>query len=912
MLRFKLAVLVLFSAFFSVYGQTEFDWHELPPMPPAQGESVQAGVAGAFSGLLTVAQEDGSSFQAAVVAGGANFPNTPLADGGKKVFQDGIFLLAIDGTNSAWQVAAAKIPSGQPVAYGASCQLSANELLLIGGQTTDGTASGAVSLLTLNPDQSVSIAPATVNGLAVPPLPVTAINASALLLGDTVWLIAGQQSALGDSEPMNRVFKLKLEPNEETGALEWTEGLALPGPMRSQHITVAQRGGFHDRAVFYVVSGISHADGTLKALSDGYAYLKPVGQDQEEWRPIAPVLPFGEAKEISLLGGKGMPAGIHNILFFGGYNKEVFNGWLAKTPEERKELHGEFLGQEPSAFKWNRKVLSYNTVTDTWTTVLEMPDGMLPNCGAAAFKIDNDYFVLGGEIKPGVRTPGGFIFSAHHNPSFGVINWGVLTLYLVGMLMLGAFFMKREKGAEDFMKGGGRIPWWAAGVSIFATMLSSISFIAIPARTYVNDWRVFTAAITIALCVPVVTKIYLPFFRRLNVTSAYEYLELRFNAPVRSIASIVFIMYMVARIGIVLYLPSIALSAVTGIDIMTCIIVIGLITILYCAMGGIEAVVWGDFIQGIVLVVGAIVAVVWLVFGTEGGFSGFTTLAGDAGKLKTFDFAFDLQQPTFWVILFGGFFGNVVQYTSDQSVVQRYLTTKDEQGARHSLWLNGLLSVPVSIVFYAIGSALYTYYKTHPAEMNVVMEQADQIFPHFMMSKLPVGIAGLLIAAVFSATMSTLSSNINSAATAFTTDFYRRFFHRNADDHQALKICRISTVAVGLLGMSMAWAVNLLQSQQIFDFFNMVAGLMLSGLGAFFAMGILTRFVSGPGALLGFIGNCILLYFLKQAELVNGWLYSFIGMAITFILSFLFSLLLPNKKDLTHLTLHDIREMQTK
>jgi SSS family solute:Na+ symporter len=369
---------------------------------------------------------------------------------------------------------------------------------------------------------------------------------------------------------------------------------------------------------------------------------------------------------------------------------------------------------------------------------------------------------------------------------------------------------------------------------------------------------------------------------------------------------------MVARIGIVLYLPSIALNAVTGIDIMTCIIVIGLITIVYCTMGGIEAVVWGDFIQGIVLVLGAILAAVWLTMGTEGGFSGFTELAGDAGKLRTFDWAFDIRQPCFWVILLGGFFTNVVTYTSDQSVVQRYLTTKDEAGARKSLWLNGILCVPVSIVFYSIGSALYTFYKTHPAELNVVMTQADQIFPHFMMTQLPIGIAGLLIAAVFSATMSTLSSNINSAATAFTTDFYRRFFHHNADDHQALRICRVATVIVGLAGMGMAWAVNLMQSQQIFVFFNMMAGLMLSGLGAFFAMGILTRFVTGGGALLGFTFNCFILYYIKQLDVINGWLYSLVGMVVTFVLSILFSFIFRGQKDLKNLTIYDLKNMESK
>ena len=308
-------------------------------------------------------------------------------------------------------------------------------------------------------------------------------------------------------------------------------------------------------------------------------------------------------------------------------------------------------------------------------------------------------------------------------------------------------------------------------MSIYATMLSAITYMAYPAKAFATDWTYYPMLVTILLVSFPVIRYYLPFFRRLNVTSAYEYLERRFNAATRLMASALFIVFMVARMALVLYLPSLALTAVTGIDIYVCIVLMGCVTILYCTMGGVEAVVWGDVVQGFILVGGAVLAAGFLIFGTEGGFEGFLAIGSEAGKFRLFDWSFDYRSATFWVIILGGMANNLISYTSDQTVIQRYLTTKDERSARQSILMNGAMSVGVSIVFFVIGAGLYTFYKTNPAAMDFTMQKADVVFPFFMMSQLPAGVAGLLIAAVFAATMSTISSNINSVATAFSIDF---------------------------------------------------------------------------------------------------------------------------------------------
>lgn len=250
------------------------------------------------------------------------------------------------------------------------------------------------------------------------------------------------------------------------------------------------------------------------------------------------------------------------------------------------------------------------------------------------------------------------------------------------MLLLGYYFMRKEKGGDDFFKGGGRIPWWAAGISIYATMLSAITYMAYPAKAYATNWTYYPMLITILLVSFPVIKYYLPFFRRLNVTTAYEYLEHRFSGAVRLMASAVFIIFMVARMALVLYLPSLALTAVTGINIWVCIALMGVITIIYCTMGGVEAVIWGDVVQGIILVGGALVSAAYLIFSTEGGFGGFVDIAMADEKLKLVDWSFDFTKATFWVVVLGGIANNLISYTSDQTVIQRYLTTKTRKAPR--------------------------------------------------------------------------------------------------------------------------------------------------------------------------------------------------------------------------------------
>jgi SSS family transporter len=378
------------------------------------------------------------------------------------------------------------------------------------------------------------------------------------------------------------------------------------------------------------------------------------------------------------------------------------------------------------------------------------------------------------------------------------------------------------------------------------------------------------------------------------VTSAYEYLELRFNKLSRYLASAIFIVFMIARTALVLFLPSLALTTVTGIDIFICIILMGVITLIYCTMGGVEAVIWGDVIQGFVLLGGAVLAVIFLVTGTEGGISNVAKITIEYEKLKIFNMSLSLSNATFWVVLLGGMANNLISYSSDQTVIQRYLTTKNEKSAAKSIYLNGVLSVLISVVFYFIGTALYAYYSTHPDQLNVAMENPDSIFPHFIMTKIPQGIAGVMIAAIFAATMSTVSSSINSLSTAFTTDFYKRF-RKNLPDSHYLFVARISGLLMGSIGIGLALLMAGWNILSLFDYFNYILGLLVSGLGGLFFMGIFFPRITGMAAIAGFVGGFVILLLTQLYADVHFMLYGFIGMFSTVVIGLLASLIVGDK-----------------
>ncbi len=863
-----------------------FEWEEMAPIPSANGSDVQHGLASPFAGY---------SNGAVIVAGGCNFPDAPVYEGGIKKYYNDIFVF--DEDENEW-ITSSKYPYS--VAYGASVSTDKG-VVCIGGNNLKQSYANVYLLTWDSKEKEMKI-------LEWPALPFRMTRMAAALVDDVIFVAGGT----AEDRLANKFLSLDLT-KLDTDEFHWIGHEDFPGPARLQAVAVGQNAA--EEAHFYLFSGSSYPDGDEKPsiTTDGLEY----NPKTKRWSEISAIHPKN-GNLYSLHGGSGIAIGAHHVLFVGGVDRELFyDAWVRERQytdavksgdsaliEDLAQEKYDYFIQPAEWYKFNKDVLAYHTITNTWIKIDDYP---FPGpAGAPLVKAKNCWYVINGEIKPGVRSSKVYQGTEKVEARFGLLNWGLLVVYLFGMLYLGYFFMKRENSTEDFFKGGERIPWWAAGMSIFATMLSAITFMAIPAKTYATDWRYYMMAVTIFVMAIPVVKYYLPFFRRLKITTAYEYLELRFNYTSRLMASTIFIIFQLARTGLVLFLPSLALTTVTGIDIQMCIVLMGVITIIYCTMGGVEAVIWGDVIQGFVLLGGALLAVIFLISGTEGGINKLIEITVEHEKIQMFNMAFSLTSATFWVVILGGIANNLIIYSSDQTVIQRYLTTKDEKSAAKSIYMNGILSIVISLVFYFIGTALFAFYKTNPDQLNVSMGNPDSIFPHFIMTKMPQGIAGILIAAIFAATMSTVSTSINSLSTAFTTDFYQKFVKNKKDSHY-LFIARISGIIFGGIGIGLALYMATSNILSLFDYFNYILGLLASGLGGLFFMGIFFPRIKAYAAIIGFIGGFVAVLITKMHTDIHLMLYGFIGMVSTVVVGLLASMVIPEKsKPLKGLTIKSL------
>jgi len=439
--------------------------------------------------------------------------------------------------------------------------------------------------------------------------------------------------------------------------------------------------------------------------------------------------------------------------------------------------------------------------------------------------------------------------------TFSPSAWAVVAGYFCLMVLMGWYFMRQEKSSNDFFKGGQRIPWYVAGVSIYATMLSSITFLSVPALAYISDWRLFPNMIVGMLVVaPIAILFYMPVFRRSGLTSAYEYLEKRFNLGTRLFASGAFVVFMVLRVAVVTLLPAIALDAVTGMGVDLAIAVCGVGTIAYCAFGGLEAVIWSDFVQGLVLIGGAVAILVCLVMGTDGGLSGALSMASAAKKDVFWDFRPEFGELVFWVACVQGITQFAFSFTSDQCIVQRYISVRDEKAATRSIWFNYILSLLGGFVFFGIGTALWTHYKCHPEMLNPALPKPDAILPTFMGTELPPILAGLVIAAVFAATVSTLSANLSAASSALTTDFVVRF-RPQTTDRQKVRFGQAFVVLTGVSGTFAAFVMAHIDLRSLCDVFQELISTLTAGITGVFALGIFFKRVNGRAATVALLVN---------------------------------------------------------
>lgn len=555
----------------------------------------------------------------------------------------------------------------------------------------------------------------------------------------------------------------------------------------------------------------------------------------------------------------------------------------------------------------------------SYTKAIDVDEQLLQRDGQAQRMGDSSTLILSAEPQGAAAvvlntTNGNLIYNVitstlvkesaitdHSKEGFSWADIIVIILYFAALLCIGVFFSKRQKNANDYFKGGERIPWWAAGLSLFGTALSAITFMAIPAKAFSTDWSYMLFNVGIVLVAPVIMFIFIPFFRKLDITTAYQYLEIRFNLLIRVICSLAFIIFQVGRMGVVLFLPAIAINIVTGFNIFLCIALMGVFSILYTRMGGIEAVVWTDALQVVILLGGAIFAIFHIVAQIPGGWSETMTIAIDCSKLNLGDCSFDFTNPTVWTVLIATCFTNLTMYGTDQSMVQRYLTTSSKKAAQKSVLTNALLTIPATIIFFFIGTVLFVFYKTYPTELSPAMENVDAVFPYYIYTKLPKGLIGLLISGIFAAAMSTLSGSMNSAATAFEVDIRPKLFPKSvmatgADDKRwELKRAKRTTMIIGVLSLLFAFLMATWDINSLWDEFNTILGLILGSMGGLFFLGMVTKRANAKGALIGMVVSIIVQALVARYTPVYLLLYTTVGFVTCFVVGYVASLFFPTK-----------------
>lgn len=469
--------------------------------------------------------------------------------------------------------------------------------------------------------------------------------------------------------------------------------------------------------------------------------------------------------------------------------------------------------------------------------------------------------------------------------SFGLLNYLTLGGYLLGTLVLGLWFTRRNKNTDQYFKAGGNIPWWVVGISL--SNVSSISYMSIPAKAYAGDWTVAFVNLPILLVIPVVVLVFLPLFRNLKTASAYEYLERRFNLSIRLYGSTAFVLFQVSRMAVVIYMPALALAAVTDLDIYVCILLIGVLSAVYSVFGGMSGVVWTDFAQTVFLIGAAILAFVLIAVRLDGGLGTIIDTAAAAKKLNLVNLDGDYTTNVLWVVIIGSLFSLTVPYVSDQSMIQRYMTTTDLAACRRALWVNAALAIVNTFTFLAVGTAIYVYYRFNPANL-AGLPRNDAILPFFISRELPAGVAGLVVAGIFAAAQSAISTSLSSTSTALVTDFLQRLGPPRSDHHW-LRTAQWLTAGLGVVAVGLAAVLAHIGIGSAFDTFQGILGLTTGGLAGVFLLGILFKRATSRGAWAGILASGIVLFLIQRFSKTHVYLYAMVGICVCVMIGYIVS-----------------------
>ena len=467
-----------------------------------------------------------------------------------------------------------------------------------------------------------------------------------------------------------------------------------------------------------------------------------------------------------------------------------------------------------------------------------------------------------------------------------ILDLLIIVTYLVIMLLVGIYFSRKNKTSNQFTKASGKIPGWAIGLSLYATFLSSNTFLGVPGKAFGTNWNAFVFSISMPFAAWIASKYFVPFYRNIGGVSAYTHLERRFGPWARTYAVVCFLLTQIARMGTIFFGIALTLQALTGYSMQSIMLVVGLCIIIYTVLGGIEAVIWTEVIQAGIKTIGAVLILYLIIKDLPGGVFKILEIGQKSQKFSLGSFSPNFTESTFWVVLFYGFFMNLNNFGMDQNYVQRYYAATSVKKASKSIWLCVWLYLPVSLLFFFIGSSLYAYSQVHPEFLDVIKHQvaaehlngnsstaeiikmastlkvsdyADKVMPNFMVTQIPSGLLGLIVSAILSAAMSTISSGMNSSATVFSVDIYNRYIKPEISDKQNLSVLHIGTVIFGLSGMGTG--IALIGVKSLLDIWWLLSGVFAGGVLGLFLLGIVSKTSKNAEALTAtIIGVCVILW----------------------------------------------------
>ncbi|AKD54005.1 sodium:solute symporter [Spirosoma radiotolerans] len=480
-----------------------------------------------------------------------------------------------------------------------------------------------------------------------------------------------------------------------------------------------------------------------------------------------------------------------------------------------------------------------------------------------------------------------------------IIDLAVIASYLVAMVLVGVYFSRKNKNADQFTKASGLIPGWATGLSIYATFLSSNTFLGVPGKAFGGNWNAFVFSLSMPLAAYTAARFFIPFYRRTGEISAYTHLEHRFGPWARTYAVVCFLLTQLARMGSIFLGIALSLQALTGYSMQLIMVVMGVCIIIYTVLGGMEAVIWTEVVQAVIKTFGALLILYLIVGSVPGGTAKIVEIGQANGKFSLGTFSLTFTESSFWVVLLYGFFINLNNFGMDQNYIQRYHTTASTQEASKSLWLCVWLYVPASLLFFIIGACLFSYYQLHPESIEAIKQKValdrlpasapasevarlvatlqpadygDKVMPHFMVTNIPPGLMGLIISAILSAAMSTISSGMNASATVFTEDIYKRYIDSHLSGRKLLTLLHLTTVVSGLAGLGAGLAMIGVKS--ILDAWWTLSGIFAAGMLGLFLLGLISRQTTSHVALTATtVGVLVILWMTFSGNLPDQYSY---------------------------------------